>query len=264
MTLPPLNNEASASAPSYSAGTTIKDRPTTPADNSRIAFARADQVAIKGSVKTADGNLSQIRSQQDQRNALATSINRVASALEKLDLKVGSMKSQLAAIIKNYPPFPPGSDERVQLLQSYASIRKEIEEITFPPSYKALLNAKQLQHGLDGNTPLQKGTVAAGEATGIVLPATPSAYADDDAIRSAISELNGTQDVITSQRAGLVAGAAVLSQKAVPDQVRVGSRILDDLNDSKARALSLDVQQGLQAQQLGMAESISPLLKVVT
>lgn len=46
---------------------------------------------------------------------------------------IGQMKSQLDAIVKNYPPYPIGDSNRAQYLKTFIGIRKEIERMTIPP-----------------------------------------------------------------------------------------------------------------------------------
>ena len=43
------------------------------------------------------------------------------------------MKARLLRIVKNFPPFPPGSEERVKILRSFNLFRKQIDQLTIPP-----------------------------------------------------------------------------------------------------------------------------------
>jgi hypothetical protein len=52
---------------------------------------------------------------------------------EKMNNYIEQMKAQLETILKQFPPFPPGSDERIQALRAYVSIRKMIDQLTIPP-----------------------------------------------------------------------------------------------------------------------------------
>lgn len=66
-------------------------------------------------------------------NAVAKDISAADKRLETIENYIDRMKAQLGRIIKNYPPFPPGSEERVRLLKSYISLRKQIDQLTIPP-----------------------------------------------------------------------------------------------------------------------------------
>jgi hypothetical protein len=55
---------------------------------------------------------------------------------------VERMKAQLERVIKNFPPFPPGSEDRITLLRGYAGFRKLIDELTIPPPQEPALVAE--------------------------------------------------------------------------------------------------------------------------
>jgi hypothetical protein len=53
--------------------------------------------------------------------------------LKGLESYVERLKAQLERIIKNFPPYPPGSEDRIALLRGYVGFRKLIDELTIPP-----------------------------------------------------------------------------------------------------------------------------------
>ena len=53
--------------------------------------------------------------------------------LSGLESYVERMKAELERIIKNFPPYPPGSEDRIKLLRGYVGFRKLIDELTIPP-----------------------------------------------------------------------------------------------------------------------------------
>lgn len=55
-------------------------------------------------------------------------------ALDEARTLVGQARQELEVIVKSFPPFPPGSMEREQFLNSVAGIRAMIERLTFPPA----------------------------------------------------------------------------------------------------------------------------------
>jgi hypothetical protein len=62
-------------------------------------------------------------------------VNRVATEIRGLgEAKslVARVRDSLELIVKNFPPFPPGSLEREQFLNSVAGIRAMIERLSFP------------------------------------------------------------------------------------------------------------------------------------
>jgi len=67
-----------------------------------------------------------------QLNHVAINVRAADQIMDTIGKFIAEMKAQLERIIKNYPPFPPGSEERAKILRSYNALRKEIEQITFP------------------------------------------------------------------------------------------------------------------------------------
>jgi hypothetical protein len=62
--------------------------------------------------------------------------------LKEVEDYVDQLKAQLERIIKNFPPFPPGSEERIQLLRSFAAFRKLIDQLTIPPVEESRVGAE--------------------------------------------------------------------------------------------------------------------------
>lgn len=60
--------------------------------------------------------------------------------LNKLDDYIERMKAQLEKIMKQFPPFPPGSEDRIQALRAYAYFRKLINQLTIPPREDLLVS----------------------------------------------------------------------------------------------------------------------------
>jgi hypothetical protein len=81
-------------------------------------------------------------------NALAKSVRDVAKFIDKVADRLDKMADSLKEIVKNFPPFPPGNEDRLRLLKSYNSLRQQIDSMTFPPppdfdgTRQALMGAK--------------------------------------------------------------------------------------------------------------------------
>lgn len=50
---------------------------------------------------------------------------------------VAAMRREIEALVKNYPPFPPGSEERLQYLRSISALRQQLDALTVPPRIEA-------------------------------------------------------------------------------------------------------------------------------
>ncbi|MCM0081176.1 hypothetical protein L4X63_06190 [Geomonas sp. Red32] len=101
-----------------------------PRDTTTTSTTANDQVQITGRLGTA---LQQLQDKNDQQNGLADAIRSSHRAAASLRQKLDSAKAPLQTIVKNFPPFAPEDKERMKLLMSYSSLRKEIDELTFPP-----------------------------------------------------------------------------------------------------------------------------------
>lgn len=49
------------------------------------------------------------------------------------DRLVTEMRQQIGTLVKNYPPFPPGSEERLSYLRSISALRQQLDALTVPP-----------------------------------------------------------------------------------------------------------------------------------
>ncbi|MHC1698306.1 MAG: hypothetical protein AB9919_09680 [Geobacteraceae bacterium] len=90
-----------------------------------------DSVAV--SLQRSSAVMGRLDSFMEEKNLLAKNIRSAVETLTKVGDVIGGMNETLAKIVKNYPPFPPDSSERKDLLMSYISLRKEILGMTFPP-----------------------------------------------------------------------------------------------------------------------------------
>ncbi len=66
-----------------------------------------------------------------QRQAIETREH--LSRIDELQQLMRGMRDNLNAIVKSYPPFPQGSEERERYLNLVAGLRKQMEALIFPP-----------------------------------------------------------------------------------------------------------------------------------
>ncbi len=65
-------------------------------------------------------------------NAVVKSIRIADQAMEEIGANIEQMESEIQMFVKQYPPYPPGSDERSELLNHFAALRQQIDRLTFP------------------------------------------------------------------------------------------------------------------------------------
>lgn len=68
-----------------------------------------------------------------QKITLSCSVGVADRVMGEIDEKVNEAKRDLVEITKMFPPYPHASKERVELLNSYSSLRLQIDKLTFPP-----------------------------------------------------------------------------------------------------------------------------------
>lgn len=92
-----------------------------------------DKVEIKasGTLKNLD-TVKAIEQMHARLNDLVKGVRQSNEALNNAADQVAAMQGSAMAIVKNYPPYPIESMERRDLLMSYMSLRKEIENLMMP------------------------------------------------------------------------------------------------------------------------------------
>ena len=79
---------------------------------------------------------------------MAKSIQNSNKGMEIVEQHVDDMQNQLETIVKNYPPFPLESQERISNLKNYSSIRKLIDKLTIPSVEEFIPEAITKKNGL--------------------------------------------------------------------------------------------------------------------
>ncbi len=136
---------------------------------------------------------------------------------------VAKMKANLSTIVKMYPPYPPGSQERSRILKSYIGLRREIEQLTIPPEYqlarKVLSDPAQVADAGDQNVSIgQDGTRVTVHSqpvnpgpTGLNLPEL-HINATDEQVSAAWTRINTAQDTLDRKRDGLASDAYAVAR----------------------------------------------------
>lgn len=115
----------------------------------------------------------------------AKNIRKTDEALSAGASIVAQMKEQLSTIIKQFPPFPPESKERMELLMSYSSLQKQITSLMVPPPPPPVY--EKVQHLWDNLFPNQSITLQTPQ-----LPVT----VPDSHIKTAAEQLNNVSNQV--------------------------------------------------------------------
>jgi len=144
---------------------------------------------------TISDKTSRLGSLSDGSNSLALRAKETDQKLLILADSIDKMTGALDAIVKNFPPFSPESSARKDLLMSYASIRKELLQLTFPPPPPPIY--EKIQH--QWQELFQKDA----SSNSIKLPGELGSSTPDSDLKATIVDLTTLHDSITSLRADL-------------------------------------------------------------
>lgn len=72
-------------------------------------------------------------SRLDAEHRVADLVKHTDAALREIGQKLGEMRDTLRQVVKQYPPYPQESRERMEFLNSLSGLRKQIDALTFPP-----------------------------------------------------------------------------------------------------------------------------------
>jgi len=66
-------------------------------------------------------------------NDVIKSIRIADQAMGEIGANIEQMEAQVEIFVKQYPPYPAGSEERGQLINNFAALRRMINRLTIPP-----------------------------------------------------------------------------------------------------------------------------------
>ena len=151
-----------------------------------------DSISLGAAVSDKAGRLNSL---SDGSNSLALRAKETDQKLSILAASIDKMTSALDAIVKNFPPFSLESSARKDLLMSYASIRKELLQLTFPPPPPPIY--EKIQH--QWQELFQKDA----PSNTIKLPGELGSSTPDSDLKATMADLTTLHDGITSVRSDM-------------------------------------------------------------
>ncbi len=165
--------------------------------------------------------VSQGRSTFDDIQAFNATLNSVAASIRDADSTMGRIKTlidrmieQFGSIIKNYPPFPPGSEDRVRFLRAFAALRRQIDQLSVslkdedalkitadPAVVPQATDMKIVMGGNSSPVTIRSQQVHTGP-TGLNIPELPE-NATDKEIYAAIKNLDNARKTLGQRQSGL-------------------------------------------------------------
>lgn len=150
-----------------------------------------DQVSVNITVpRQTLETIEKISSVTDVLNTTAKNLRETGSSLKQSSDMMAQMKTELSKIVKNFPPFPPESAERRDILMSYQAIREQIDKMSIPPPPAPVYERVQL---------LWRELFPASKPNSIDTPAL-SQNATDTQVQQADEQLTFTRSAVTQLR----------------------------------------------------------------
>ena len=148
-------------------------------------------------------------------NSVARTIRVADENMGKIENYIDSMETESQRIVKNYPPFPPGSEERVKRLKSIAAFRRLIDQLTIPPP-KELAVKIMLEHDVVYKTNYSQKVFSESDLhqtipEGLDIPQLPEG-ADDEALHAFTEKLGAAREMLRQMRSELVADASKIAE----------------------------------------------------
>jgi len=145
--------------------------------------------------------------------------------MEAATTAIEAMKEKLTTIVKDFPPYPVGSEDRVRHLREFAALRAIIERLTIPPDDE-----------------IRREDVRIGPS-GLNIPdLAPPETVSSQSIEQALQQLDLAGAIIQERRDHL-REKALDATGTFEDQALTGET---------AEARSIDVRTGLADQPIGL------------
>lgn len=207
-------------SPIQTPGTTFEPRrqqaPHTPEPTRSQLPTQTDHQAVRppsqdrirySSVENANSRVQQIAQQ----------IRHVNQTVDTIDANLSQLRSTLEQVVKIYPPYPPGSSERIEALRQFSAIRHMIDQLTVGGRDEGISdiiasdstphrNQRELNITVGkrllrfSRQPLHPGK------DGLNLPEIPE-DASDRQIAEALDQTIAAQEILRHRRQGFVADA---------------------------------------------------------
>jgi hypothetical protein len=213
-------------------------------------YASGDNQSESVVVNKRHADFTKVQTLNATFNSVAENLQTADKAMEAIGKEIDKMSGKLETHIKNYPPFLPGSEERMQLLKSFQAFRKQIDEMTIPPdntdvskiiadpSVNPEAGGWEISFGENGPhrtiTPKEVHT----GPTGLNIPELPEG-ATDDMINDAISKIGNAKEILEKAKADLYKDISDIAQ------LKIQTNQQDDIKESAVEFVSREAKHAL-------------------
>lgn len=217
------------------------------------AKSQQDSIGFKGLWRT-----------NETLSGVATSVRSADIAMEDINADIEQMKASLDAIIKNYPPFPPGSQDRIRFLRMFNGLREQIDKLSAPEDDAGARQIMADTTAVPGNwtvpmndqgasITIRKQDVSTG-TFGLNIQGLAE-LATDAEIVAARASLETAQVTLRSKQAAMGTDAAAITNSqsynttiSTTQQTDAEGFTIADMNDAAANYKSMELKNALALQ----------------
>ena len=141
-------------------------------------------------------------------NAVVKSIRIADKAMDDIAANVEQMESEVEMFLKQYPPYPPGSEDRIKYLSRFALLRKQIDQLTIPPDDGAQYILGSTNAGLAKNWDVEIG----GHRTGQTIRRQP-VHTGGEGLGLPEISINSSDEQVVAMHKALGAARQTIQQR---------------------------------------------------
>ena len=192
-------------------------------------------------------------------NSVAETIRVADENMGKIENYIDRMKTELQRIVKNYPPFPPGSEERVKRLKNVNAFRRLIDQLTIPPPKEEFAAKNVSDHDVFSKTNYAQKMSGENKLhqTGserFDIPELPEG-ADDDEVHSFIEKLEAASEMLGQMRSELAANASKIAESYEGETEVAG---IYPSYGEEIKSADMEAEAELKSSELGYELAIEP------
>jgi hypothetical protein len=195
-------------------------------------------------------------------NSAASVVRELGNTTEKASQLLNKMESELGSVVKMYPPYPVDSPERVQLLNNFGGLRKQIESLTFPPAESldavGRLLSDQANQNADASEVVKNVSLVKESMWDI--PALESSTAGDADVRSTLDQVKSTKSILEDLQNGMWKDVINFVKPADPLAAEIGgTKVRNQLVERNANEVGGERQVG--GEQAGIGRNASQFVQ---
>ncbi|MDP2831864.1 MAG: hypothetical protein Q8Q28_00920 [Pseudomonadota bacterium] len=200
------------------------------------------------------GAYAQLRARQDVQNKAASVVREVGDTVEKAGQLLDKIENNLGEIVKMYPPYPIDSPQRISLLNNIDGLRKQIDDLTYPPpesvdAVDRLLGNQTDAVDKEGKAATRQGVFAVVKDSLWDISTLDPQAASDAEVSKALDQVKAMKSSLEDLKDGMWNDVvSFVKQAQSPEAQAAGVR--EQLADLGGRGIGSNARQLVQAAEL--------------